>query len=73
MRVFIVSFIKGVASGILVMSSIINIFNVGGFTGIIAAILNMIILISVWLRIKELSPNKGSFFFFYSRNLHAPL
>lgn len=53
MRVFIVSFIKGVASGILVMSSIINIFNVGGFTGIIAAILNMIILISVWLRIKD--------------------
>ena len=51
MRVFIVSFIKGVASGILVMSSII--FNVGGFTGIIAAILNMIILISVWLRIKD--------------------
>ena len=53
MRVFIVSFIKGIASGILVWSSIINIFNVGGFAGIIAAILNMIILISVWLRIKD--------------------
>jgi hypothetical protein len=53
MRVFIVSFIKGIASGMLVGSSIINIFNVGGFTGIIAAILNMIILISVWLRIKD--------------------
>ena len=53
MRAFIVGFIKGFASVALVLSSIINIFSIGGSTGIIAAIFNAIILISVWLSIKD--------------------
>ena len=53
MRAFIVGFIKGFASVALVLSSIINIFNIGGATGIIAAIFNAIILVSVWLSIKD--------------------
>ena len=53
MRAFIVGFIKGFASVALVLSSIINIFSIGGATGIIAAIFNAIILISVWLSIKD--------------------
>ena len=52
MRAFIVGFIKGFASVALVLSSIINIFSIGGATGIIAAIFNAIILVSVWLSIK---------------------
>ena len=53
MRAFIVGFIKGFASVALVLSSIINIFSIGGATGIIAAIFNAIILVSVWLSIKN--------------------
>ena len=53
MRAFIVGFIKGFASVALVLSSIINIFSVGGSTGIIAAIFNAIILVSVWLSINN--------------------
>ena len=53
MRAFIVGFIKGFASVALVLSSIINIFSIGGATGIIAAIFNAIILVSVWLSIKD--------------------
>ena len=53
MREFIVGFIKGFASVALVLSSIINIFSIGGATGIIAAIFNVIILVSVWLSIKN--------------------
>ena len=71
MRAFIVGFIKGFASVALVLSSIINIFSVGGSTGIIAAIFNAIILISVWLSIKNWASN-GSFFYF-SRKKHIPL
>ena len=53
MRAFIIGFIKGFASVALVWSSIINIFSIGGPTGIAAAILNAIILVSVWLSIKN--------------------
>ena len=53
MRAFIVGFIKGFASVALVLSSIINIFSIGGATGIIAAIFNAIIFVSVWLSIKD--------------------
>ena len=53
MRAFIAGFIKGLASVALVLSSIINIFSIGGATGIIAAIFNAIILVSVWLSIKD--------------------
>jgi hypothetical protein len=53
MRAFIIGFIKGFASVALVLSSIINIFSIGGATGIIAAIFNTIILVSVWLSIKD--------------------
>ena len=53
MRAFIIGFIKGFASVALILSSIINIFSIGGVTGIIAAIFNAIILVSVWLSIKN--------------------
>ena len=53
MRNFIVGFIKGFASMALVYSSIINIFRIGGSAGVIAAILNTIILISIWLSMKD--------------------
>ena len=53
MRIFIVGFIKGFASMVLVLSSIINIFYIGGLTGVIAAIFNMVILISIWLSLKD--------------------
>lgn len=53
MRNFIVGFIKGFASMALVYSSIINIFRIGGSAGVIAAILNVIILVSIWLSMKD--------------------
>lgn len=50
---FFVGFLKGIASTILIYSSVINIINIGGISSVVATILNLIILISIWLRWKD--------------------